>query len=132
MVKTVAFYEAARRLVADFRRAKRGNVAITFALALLPLVGATAAAIDYRPRQQCQNCPAGGSGCCGSDSLEGSTGADHRPASGQSGKRGQGKPAQSEHKGLVVTPTFTTIDTGSYKLTVTATGTVDTTVAAIW
>lgn len=47
MIKTVAFYEAARRLLADFRKANSGNVAIIFGLAIIPLVGATGAALDY-------------------------------------------------------------------------------------
>ena len=47
MIKAVAFYDAARRLVTDFRRAQRGNVAIIFALSIIPLVGATGAALDY-------------------------------------------------------------------------------------
>ncbi len=41
-------------------------------------------------------------------------------------------PPDPNIKGLAVTPTFTTIDVGSYKLTLTATGSIDTTVAAIW
>jgi Flp pilus assembly protein TadG len=36
-----------RRLMRDFSRAQRGNVALTFALATLPIIGAVGAAVDY-------------------------------------------------------------------------------------
>lgn len=132
MVKTVAFYEAAWRLVADFRRAKRGNVAITFALALLPLVGATGAAIDYSRGSNARTALQAALDAAGlilSKEAQGLTTAQLLARAENVVKANLASP---NIKGLVVTPTFTTIDTGSYKLTVTATGTVDTTVAAIW
>jgi len=45
---TPAFvFESLRRRVRTFRHAKAGNVMLTFALALLPLVGFVGAAVDY-------------------------------------------------------------------------------------
>ena len=43
----LAIWTHLRRHLADFRRANAGNVAMTFALASLPLIGTVGFAVDY-------------------------------------------------------------------------------------
>ena len=44
---TTTFFDHMRRHLRGFRRAERGNITITFALALVPLIGLVGAAVDY-------------------------------------------------------------------------------------
>jgi Flp pilus assembly protein TadG len=46
-VMSNSLYSQVSGLLSRFRRARRGNVAITFALAIVPIIGLTGAAIDY-------------------------------------------------------------------------------------
>jgi Flp pilus assembly protein TadG len=115
-----------------FSPGQAGNVAITFALALLPLVGATGAPIDYSRGSNARTALQAALDAAGlilSKEAQGLTTAQLLARAESVVKANLPNP---NIKGLVVTPTFTTIDTGSFKLTLSATGTVDTTVAAIW
>ncbi len=47
LVSPNAVFERLRQMARDFRSARAGNVAITFALASIPIVGMVGAAIDY-------------------------------------------------------------------------------------
>jgi len=47
MMNTTSIFSRSRRLAAKFRRANGGNVAVMFAIAILPILGFVGAAVDY-------------------------------------------------------------------------------------
>ena len=132
MIKAVRFCESLRRLVADFRGARNGNVAIMFGLAIIPLVGAVGVALDY---SRASNTRTGLQAALDAAALilskeaQGLTEAQLLARAESVVKANLPNP---NIKDLVITPNFTSPQLGSFKLTLSATGTVDTTVAGLW
>lgn len=132
MIKAARFCETVRRLVADFRGAKNGNVAIMFGLAIIPLVGAVGVALDY---SRASNTRTGlqaaldAAGLILSKEAQGLTEAQLLARAENVVKANLPNP---NIKGLAIQSNFTSPETGSYKLNLSASGIVDTTVAGLW
>jgi len=115
-----------------FARCQRGNVAMIFGLALIPLVGAVGAAVDYSRAASARTAM---QAALDASALILSKEAQTLPTSQLQGRALEVFKANFHYpsvKGLDVTPTFTNPDSGSFVLKMTANGSVDTTIAGIW
>jgi len=123
---------AAGRLAAALRRSTRGNVAVTFAIAIIPVVGAVGVALDYSRGANARSSLQAALDAAGlilSKEAQTLSAAQLLSKTNDVVKANLGN---SSIKELVVTPAFTTVDVGSFKLVLNATAKVDTTVASIW
>jgi Flp pilus assembly protein TadG len=130
--KTSAFFSSFRNGLRAFRSDESGNVMITFTLALLPLVGFTGMAVDYSRANSAKS------------AMQAATDATALILSkdAQSLDSGQLKAKaltyftanfnRPEVTDIVVTPTFTEPQTGSFTLTLVSTGNVKTTFTGMW
>jgi len=122
----------ARRLFAEFRTAERGNVVITFALAIVPVIGGVGAAVDY---SRANSAKAGlqaaidAAGLILSKEAQTLTETQLKSKADALVKANFNYPQATD---IAVVPTFTTIDAGSYKLNLVATAKVPTTFTAMW
>ena len=110
-----------------FRRANRGNVMITFALATVPVIGLVGAAVDY---SRANSAKAAMQAAVDSIALMLSKDAQTLTATQLQTKANAYFTAlfnRPEVTGIVITPTFTSPTAGDFKLTVAVTGKVPTT-----
>ena len=120
------------RKLAELLQCNRGNVAMMFGLAIIPLVGLVGAAIDY---SRANDARTGLQVALDAAALSLSKDAQKLTTEQLQTKARSVFDANfhnSNVKNIKVTPIFTTIADGSYSLKLSATGTVDTTVAGIW
>ena len=121
-----------RKTLVSFRSANRGNVMMTFALASLPLIGATGAAVDF---SRASSANAAMQSALDSAALILSKEATTLN-SGQLAARADALFKANFHRtevtGIVITPTFTNPQSGSYTLTLAGTGILQTTLAAVF
>ncbi len=110
---------------------EQGNVAMIFGLAMIPLIGAVGAAVDYSRAASARTALQAALDAAG---LILSKEAQSLNAS-QLQARAETIVKANFHSGignLVVTPSFSSPQDGSYELNLTASGTIDTTIAGIW
>ena len=114
------------------RKSQRGNVTMTFALALIPMIGAVGAAVDYSRANSARTAM---QAALDSTGLILSRDAQSLTAAQLSAK------AQSvfmanfnrpDVKNVAVNSTFSSPQAGSFQLQMNASGTVDTTFTSIW
>lgn len=131
MTRIKAFFRRAETL-RHFRAAKRGNVVITFALATIPVVGFTGAAVDY---SRANSAKAAMQAAVDATALILSKEASALNATQLNQKATDlfmANFARPEVKNIKITPAFTSEQAGSFQLKLAASGTVDTTFAAIF
>src|SRR5262245_27215976 len=115
-----------------FRAAQGGNVVLTFALALVPVIGFVGAAVDY---SRANSAKAAMQAAVDSTALMLSKEAQNLTNSELNQKAMTYFTAllnRTEVNNILVTPTLTTPSQGSFKLDLTATGTVTTTFTKIF
>ena len=121
-----------RRLFAEFRAAERGNIVITFALAIIPVIGGVGAAVDYSRANSAKTglqAAIDAAGLILSKEAQTLTQAQLTSKADALVRANFNYPEATD---LAVTPIFTTIDSGSYKLNLAATAKVPTTFTAMW
>src|SRR5882672_1693855 len=125
---TPAFvFESLRRRVRTFRYAKAGNVILTFALATVPLVGLVGAAVDYsrgNSAKAAMQQAIDATGLILSKDASSMLQSDLNDKASNLFKTLVNRP---EIQNIVVTPTMTSPQPGSFVLQVHATGMVPTT-----
>jgi Flp pilus assembly protein TadG len=115
-----------------FRKAERGNVVITFALTLIPVVGLVGAAVDF---SRGSSAKVAMQAAVDSTALMLSKDAQNLTTSQLTQKTTAYFGAlfnRTEVNNVVVTPTFTDMGQGSFRLDLTATGKVPTTFTKIF
>ena len=120
------------RTLAALKQCQRGNVAIIFGLAIIPLVGLVGVAIDYSRANSARTSM--------QSALDAAALALSKDAQTMTTAQLLAKAKSvfdanfhaGDVKNVVVTPTFTTLASGSFSLKLTGSGTVDTTIAGIW
>ncbi|MGH6770305.1 MAG: VWA domain-containing protein [Xanthobacteraceae bacterium] len=121
-----SFVERLRTLMHAFRASQRGNVAMTFALATIPMIGFVGAAVDYSRGNLAK---AAMQAAVDSTALMLSKDAQNLTTSQLNQKASDIFKAlftRLDVTGITVTPTYTNPSGGNYKLTVAATGKVAT------
>jgi Flp pilus assembly protein TadG len=132
MINAAAMFRHARRLFADFGAARGGNVIMTFALATIPIIGAVGAAVDY---SRANSAKAALQAAIDAAGLILSKQAQTLPQAQLPGKADALVKANFNYPqaiDLAVTATFTTVESGSYKLNLGATAKVPTTFTGMW
>lgn len=127
-----AMLNSLRRLIADFGKARSGNVIVTFALATIPVIGGVGAAVDYSRANSAKTglqAAVDAAGLILSKSAQSLTQAQLEAKADAIVKANFNYPQATDIK---VVPTFATVDSGSYKLTIAATAQVPTTFTAMW
>jgi Flp pilus assembly protein TadG len=125
-------YRRVVRGVKSLRSSRRGNVSMTFALALVPLVGGIGTAVDYsraNSARSAMQAALDSTGLILSKEAQSLTQAQLEAKALAVFKANFNRP---EVKNLTVTPVFSSPQAGSYQLQLSAAGTVDTTFAALW
>lgn len=115
-----------------FRSDKSGNVMITFALAMVPIIGFTGAAVDY---SRANSAKASMQAALDSTALILSKDAQTLTAAQLNTKALEYFKAnfnRPEVQDIVVTPVFTQPQTGNFTLNLTSSGTVKTTFTGVW
>jgi len=132
MIDAAALLKRARQLVADFGAAKGGNVIMTFALASVPVIGGVGAAVDY---SRANSAKAALQAAIDAAGLILSKQAQTLPEAQLASKATALVQANFNYPqaiDLVVTTTFTTVDSGSFKLNIDASAKVPTTFTGMW
>ena len=115
-----------------FRPDESGNVVITFTLALLPIIGFTGAAVDY---SRASSAKAAMQGALDSTALILSKEAQALTSAQLNAKAltyFQANFNRPEVQNIVVTPTFTQPQAGSFVLNMVSSGTIKTTFTGMW
>jgi Flp pilus assembly protein TadG len=115
-----------------FRKAERGNVVITFALATIPMVGFVGAAVDY---SRANSAKAAMQAAVDSTALMLSKDAQSLTGAQLNQKAASYFNAlfnRTDVTNIVITPTFTSPQQGNFKLDVAATGKVPTTFTKVF
>jgi Flp pilus assembly protein TadG len=113
-------------------RDQRGNVTMTFALALIPLVGAIGSAVDYSRANSARTSMQAALDSAGlmlSKDAQSLTQAQLEAKAVAAFKANFNRP---EVKDVTVTTTFSSPQAGSYQLNISAAGKLDTTFTAMW
>lgn len=113
-------------------RDDRGNVAMTFALALIPLVGAVGSAVDYSRANSARTAMQAALDSAGlmlSKDAQSLTQAQLEAKAVAAFKANFNRP---EVRDVTVTSTFSSPQAGSYQLNISAAGKLDTTFTAMW
>jgi Flp pilus assembly protein TadG len=121
-----------RRLVSDFRSGTGGNVALTFALATIPVIGGVGAAVDYSRANSAKSglqAAIDAAGLILSKEAQTLTKAQLETKAAALVKANFNYPQATS---LTITPSFTTVGSGSYKLDLSASALVPTTFTAMW
>jgi Flp pilus assembly protein TadG len=124
--------KSARRLIADFRAARGGNVVITFALATIPVVGGVGAAVDYSRANSAKTAL---QAAIDSAALILSKDAQTLTQAQLASKADAIVKANFNYPqatNLTITPTFSNPQSGSFTLNLAATAKVPTTFTAMW
>ena len=135
MVKTMAIralFNRMRGALRSFRRADGGNVVITFALATIPMVGFVGTAVDY---SRANSAKAAMQAAVDSTALMLSKDAQSLTTEQLNTKAASYFNAlfnRTDVTGIVITPTFTNPQAGSFKLDVAGTGKVPTTFTKVF
>ncbi|MES1155390.1 MAG: TadE/TadG family type IV pilus assembly protein, partial [Pseudorhodoplanes sp.] len=127
-----SLFQFLRDSVRAFRSDKSGNVMITFALATIPLIGFTGAAVDYSR--------ANSSKAAMQAALDSAALILSKEAQGLNSTQLNSKALsyfmanfnRPEVQNIVITPTFTQPQQGNFTLNLAGTGTVPTTFTGIW
>jgi Flp pilus assembly protein TadG len=132
MIDAAAILTRARRLLTRFGAARGGNVVMTFALATLPVIGGIGAAVDYSRGNSAKTALLAAIDAAGlilSKDAQTLTQAQLAAKADALVKANLNYPSMTN---LVVTPTFSTVDSGSFSLNLSATAQVPTTITAMW
>ena len=121
-----------RAVLRGLRSDRRANVTITFALALIPIIGFVGAAVDYSRANSAK--------ASMQASLDATALALSKEAVGLSAAALNSKADayfkanfnRPEAKNIIVTPTFTDLGNGNFKIQVAGTAKIDTTITGIW
>lgn len=124
----LSFAQAVRRL----RNCRHGNVSMIFALALVPTIGVIGSAVDYSRANSARTAMQAALDATGLILSKDAAGLTQAQLEAKALAVFQANFNHPEVKNLVVTPAFSSPQAGSYQLQLGATGTVDTTFAAIW
>jgi Flp pilus assembly protein TadG len=111
---------------------RRGNVTITFALALIPMVGAVAAAVDYSRANSARTSMQAALDATGLMLSKEAQSLTQTQLESRAFAVFNGLFNHSEVKDVTLSPSFSTPQPGSYQLNLAATGKIGTTFAAIW
>ena len=125
-------YRSVRRGIKALRGCRRGNVTITFALALIPMIGAVAAAVDYSRANSARTAMQAALDATGLMLSKEAQSLTQAQLESRALAVFQGLFVHSEVKDVTLSPTFSTPQAGSYQLHLAAKGKVGTTLAAIW
>ena len=132
MIDAFAMLTWIRQLVADFGSDRRGNIIVTFALAIIPVIGAVGAAVDYSRGNSAKTALQAAIDAAGLIlSKEAQTLTQAQLAS----KADAVVKANLHYSGmtdLAVSAVFTTVQAGSYALNVSATAKIPATFTAMW
>jgi Flp pilus assembly protein TadG len=127
-----SFVSRLRERLDGFRSDQRGNVAVTFALALLPIVGFTGAAVDYsRANSARTSMQAALDSTALIMSKEAQT-LNETQLKAKALSYFQANFNRPEVQNVTVTPTFTQPQAGSFELKLVSSGTMNTTFTGIW
>jgi Flp pilus assembly protein TadG len=129
---TMTLMDRMRGALRAFRQADRGNVVITFALATIPMVGFVGAAVDY---SRANSAKAAMQAAVDSTALMLSKDAQSLTTAQLNQKATSYFNAvfnRTEVTNIVITPTFTSPQQGSFKLDVAGTGKVPTTFTKVF
>ncbi|MGE3990957.1 VWA domain-containing protein [Pseudorhodoplanes sp.] len=132
MVAATEVLKSVRRLFADFGTAKRGNVMVTFALATIPVIGSVGAAVDYSRANSAKTALQAAIDSAAlilSKDAQTLTQAQLAAKANALVKANFNYPTATD---LIVTPTFTTPQSGSFTLDIKATAKVPTSFTAMW
>lgn len=123
----IPLFNRLRSALQSFRQAERGNVVITFALATVPMIGFVGAAVDY---SRANSAKAAMQSAIDSTALMLSKDAQTLTSAQLATKANAYFGAlfnRTDVTNVVITPTFTSPQQGSFKIDLTATGKVPTT-----
>src|SRR5215510_1459304 len=125
---TPAFvFDALRKRARAFRHAKRGNVVLTFTLAAIPMVGFVGAAVDYSRGNSAKAAMQSAVDATALILSKEAQGLIKAQLDAKAVAIFNAQFHRPDVTNLLVTPTFDNPGTGSFKLTLVATGTVPTT-----
>lgn len=113
-------------------RCERGNVAIIFALAFIPFVGAVGSAVDYSRKNSARVALQDAVDAAGLILSKSAASLTTAQLQSKSDALVRANFHRAEVKDLVITTAFSEISPGNYKLNLVATGTMETTIAAIF
>jgi Flp pilus assembly protein TadG len=131
-MKRELVYRSVQRGMQALAACRRGNVALTFALALIPMVGAVAAAVDYSRANSARTSMQAALDATGLMLSKEAQSLTQAQLESRALAVFNGLFVNSTVKDVTLAPTFSTPQAGSYQLNLAATGKVDTTLAAIW
>lgn len=132
MVAAAKMLKSVRRLIADFSAARGGNVVVTFALSIIPIIGGVGAAVDYSRANSAKTAL---QAAIDSAALILSKDAQTLTPAQLASKADAIVKANFNYPqatNLVVTPTFSNPQSGSFTLNLAATASVPTTFTAMW
>jgi Flp pilus assembly protein TadG len=133
MIEVTSIVSQARRLARDFRAAKRGNVMITFALSMIPVVGAVGAAVDYSRANSAKVALQAATDAAGLIlSKEAQSLPNAKTITDKADALVKANFSYAEAFDVTVSATFTTVDSGSYKLNIDSSAKVPTTFTGMW
>ena len=115
-----------------FRSESRGNVTITFALAMLPILGFVGAAVDYSRANSAKASMQGALDAAALTLSKEAQGLNQNALNSKADAYFKANFNRPEVKNIVVTPTFTDLGSGSFKLNLIGKATIHTTITGIW
>jgi Flp pilus assembly protein TadG len=121
-----------RNLARDLRACERGNVMVTFALATIPVIGGVGAAVDYSRANSAKSALQAAVDSAALILSKDAQTLSTAQLTTRADALVKANFHRSEVTNLSVTPSFTETAAGSYQLTLTATGVMPTTIAAMW
>ena len=119
-------------MLRDLGSDQRGNVAISFAIATIPIIGFAGSAIDY---SRANSAKASMQAALDAAALTLSKEAQGLSAAALNSKADAYFKAnfnRPEAKNIIVTPAFTDLGNGNFKIPVAGTATIDTTITGMW
>jgi len=122
----------ARESLNRFRRDQTGNVAMTFGIAMIPIIACVGSAVDYTRAASARTAMQAGLDAA---ALMLSKDAQSMTTAQLEAKAADVFMANFNHKdveGIVVTPTFATLEPGRFSLQISVSGRVPTTFMGIW
>jgi Flp pilus assembly protein TadG len=132
MIDAATLRKRARRLLANFGVANRGNVAMTFALAAIPLIGAVGAAVDYSRANSARTALQAAVDAAGLILSKDAQSLNNTQLQSKADALVKANFNYPQALDVTVTSTFSTVGSGSYKLNVDASAKIPTTIAGMW
>ncbi len=132
MKTTISRLRSALAQIGHFRRNDRGNVMITFALALIPMIGAVGAAVDYSRANSARTAMQAALDAAGLTLSKDAQTLTPAQLAAKATEVFNANYNHSEVKDVAVTASLSNPQPGSFRLEMAATGKVPTTLMAMW